>query len=447
MITYFKVSNFRSFDNSAEIEFIPIKRIQNFSFHYETIEDYSVLKTSAMYGGNASGKTNMIIAIEFIQKIISQKNFFRSDFFLRKYSKYKLSNSDAPSVFEIEFIYDKRLFNYEVRIDEKVIVYERLKEVYKDKNKKSTVYEFDKGSIELHGKTNYISNRTKAYLKDEIQHDFITSSIIANHDFFASDFLEGISNWFRKQVKFLYPFYKETDYAFLMVSNERFKENFNRFIRFADLGIEKVDVTRHELSGFYGNNKREEEELRINLKRSNDGYYQFNDQLGNPCVALREEGIDIVYKTRLFHIARNGDLVEFDLDQESRGTQALVSLIPAILLSYSENTMYFIDELNSSLHPILINEILFNYFNYNLKDANGQLVYNSHESFLIDERYSRPDEYWTIRNSPKEGSIIEPFTKYKAIRKDTRLQRNYLGGKLGGVPFMNRDPNVKLELI
>ena len=120
-------------------------------------------------------------------------------------------------------------------------------------------------------------------------------------------------------------------------------------------------------------------------------------------------------------------------------------MIPAILLTYSEKTIYFIDELNSSLHPILANQLLFDYFTYNLEHANGQLIYNSHESYLMDESYSRPDEYWTVSNSDN-GTKLNPITAFKAIRKDTRLNKNYLEGNFSGVPFEGRDPNYKLEL-
>ena len=176
-------------------------------------------------------------------------------------------------------------------------------------------------------------------------------------------------------------------------------------------------------------------------------FHSFKDSNENECTAVKDQTDGAIYilKLNAIHLDQDGNEVEFDLDQESRGTVVLLNLLPALILSYGEGVNYFIDEINRSLHPILIREILAQYLHNDIEKAKGQLFFNSHEDFMIDETIIRQDEIWLMEKGKNGESDLFPLSDYKNVRYDLNLRKNYLDGKFGGVPFTKEPGKLSLN--
>ncbi|MEE9373954.1 MAG: AAA family ATPase [Saprospiraceae bacterium] len=116
-----------------------------------------------------------------------------------------------------------------------------------------------------------------------------------------------------------------------------------------------------------------------------ESYYSFRDSEDAYCTAIIENENVQILKLEAVHKDIKNNNVLFNLQQESRGTLVLLHLIPALILSYSEGINYFVDEINRSLHPILIRELLEQYLEHNIEKAKGQIIFNSHKDFMMDE--------------------------------------------------------------
>ena len=115
--------------------------------------------------------------------------------------------------------------------------------------------------------------------------------------------------------------------------------------------------------------------------------------------------------------------------------------------SYGEGVNYFIDDINTSLHPNLIKEIISQYLNLNLESAKGQLFFNSHEDLMMDENIVRQDEIWLVEKNKTGETEIFPLSDYSNIRFDLNLRKNYINGNFGGVPFNSKPEEIEFKKI
>jgi AAA15 family ATPase/GTPase len=124
----------------------------------------------------------------------------------------------------------------------------------------------------------------------------------------------------------------------------------------------------------------------------------------------------------------------FDLSEESDGTNRLFELSPLFEdLTSTNEVIYFIDELERSLHPILAKELLKLYaVNSNSK---SQLIFTTHESNLLDLELLRQDEIWFTEKKSDGSSVFYPLSDYKP-REDKNIRLGYLEGRFGGIPFL-----------
>ena len=143
---------------------------------------------------------------------------------------------------------------------------------------------------------------------------------------------------------------------------------------------------------------------------------------------VNEKPVILVIKS----IHLNG--IEFNLDEESDGTNRLFELTPAFYELINDNRVVIIDELESSMHPILAKQLLQLYLKKS--NTNSQLIFTTHECNLLDQDLLRQDEIWFVEKRENGSSDFYPLSDFSE-RYDKDIKKGYLQGRYGAIPFMS----------
>lgn len=446
MLIKFEVENFRSF-KSRKIFHTIQRNFKRFSHHiYKHHDKLSLLKTSGIYGGNASGKTNLFKAIYFVHMLAIDADFLVKQKASKILSPFRLNKTAQSniSMFEIDFISNNNIYVYRLAIDckSKKILSENLLKLtdnYEEPIFNRFINSENKTELQFH-------NKDLMKLNDVLTKVLPGHTSILSFDLIEHEDLINVRDWFKNKIKFLFPVYEFNDIAYILSKKKEYLELANRIIKFSKTGIDHIRVDSVPIDIYLGSESIKSISRISSILEERD-YYPFKDAVGNFCTAVRNDKDEIVVlKLVSVHLDDQNNKVEFELDQESRGTIVLLHLLPALILSYGEGVNYFIDEINASLHPILLKEILSQYLEYNLGAAKGQLIFNSHEDFIMDEKIIRQDELWLVEKDKSGETDIFPLSNIENVRFDLNLRKNYLNGKFGGVPFDEKPEKLLFDV-
>jgi AAA15 family ATPase/GTPase len=439
MLIQLEVSNFRSFHGQQVFHMLK-RNVEKFSEHIcEFQNKVEILKTAAIYGANASGKTNLFKALYFVKMMIQESDYLHSIEAIKMFTPYRLNDDSEfkDSKFSITFISNNRIFKYilEVNSVTKIVTYESLSELT---NSETLIFS---------RKTNSNNENILEFTSQDTQKKF--SELFSSHlptrhspllsNIYVTSFfvdLEDARKWFVDKIKFSFPVHDYIDITYVLSQNDQNLELANKIISFSKTGIDKIKIDKIPIEIYFGTESASSIS-QIELKLKEKKYHPFKGANSEYCTAIKDsENKIFILKLVTIHIDKNKKEVPFSLDQESRGTIALFHIIPAFILSYSEGINYFIDEIGASLHPILIREILKQYLTYNIEFANGQLIFNTHEDFILDPSIVRQDEIWLVEREEDETSVF-PLTDFQDLIFDQNIRKNYLNGYYGAVPFEN----------
>ena len=146
-----------------------------------------------------------------------------------------------------------------------------------------------------------------------------------------------------------------------------------------------------------------------------------------------------IYQVLIKHKGTNEYLT---LEEESVGTQIIFSLIPFIADTIENNKILIIDELDKSLHPFLVHYIVETFNNTDTNKTNSQLIFNTHDTNLLDLNILRRDQIWfTEKNNETGESELYALSDF-SVRKSENIEKGYLLGRYGAVPFIKNDINI-----
>ena len=162
------------------------------------------------------------------------------------------------------------------------------------------------------------------------------------------------------------------------------------------------------------------------------------DSVNERFVVTRKNGGLISKKLVTFHLNSDGSEAKFDMRQESDGSQRIIDLLPAFLeLSAAQSQkVYVIDEIDRSLHPMLIRRLLEEYLMRCSHNSRSQLLFTTHNVLLMDQDLLRRDEMWITERSVQGVSSLWSFSEYKDVRYDKDVRKSYLQGRFGGIPHI-----------
>ena len=431
MILRVTIENLYSFKEETEISFIAGVNVthKEHTSHIETSNDISALKIGIIYGANASGKSNVIKAVSIIKKI-ALKGVPK-----RLVEPFKLiNNNNKPSKIEIEFKSGKHYFAYGVVFTVKGIVEEWLYQINKESEKKIYTRE-----VNLNGNL-FTFGEIDGDLETEQLIRFISQSTPTT-DSFLTEYIKrngkGLSAineahfWMKENLKIIYP---KSRYKGISVRTEKdkdFAEATKSLLEYFNTGI--VDIRRIRIN---------KEDLDIPKEMINEVFSEIEPET-NIIIASSygssmyffeadKDGIVTIYKQIAIHRTIEGEEVSFEMEEESDGSLRLLDFIPMLIDLNLNDTVYLVDEIDRSMHPMLSLKLLEYYLSNLKEERNTQLICSTHESNLLNLKLIRPDEIWFIEKGRDGSSHLTSLAEYKP-RED--IQKGYLQGRYGAIPF------------
>jgi AAA15 family ATPase/GTPase len=438
MLIRFIAKNIFSFKDETEFNLFPNKS-QGLQHHKVRIGDFDFLRYSAIYGANGSGKSNLIKAISFLETLV-EKGKLPSE---SEDIKFKLNegNLKAPISLGIEFIANGEPFFYTITFNEGIILYESLAK----SNKSDDILVFERSfeneiqEIKFH-EDYYKTDKEKLFAevlsekliqKNELLITFLSKK-------YPEDFKSTYSafKWFDETLVIIKPDARPGGIAHILDKEPTIKDFANKFIPSLNTGISKIEIETKKFEEFFGESGDAKLKRKIieDLKSEPNKLSLLTHSETGEEVTLVYENNEVLAK-RLVTKHQNslGETTDFNLGQESDGTRRLIDYIPAFQGIINDNKVFVIDEIERSIHPMTIKEIMTKLALD--ESVKGQLIFSTHESNLLDQSIFRADEIWFAQKDFDGSSKIYSLSDFK-IHNTINIENGYLKGRFGGIPFL-----------
>jgi len=254
-----------------------------------------------------------------------------------------------------------------------------------------------------------------------------------------------VKNWFIDTLKVLFPGTQYKQGGMLKaVNDDNLKEGFEWLLNYFDTGIEGIDLKDVEFDKL-GIPQDLQQVIRSDMSKATNadafGSLRFENDL---FLITYSDGEIKAKKLTTMHKCINDDGVEFfSLVDESDGTKRIFDYIPLILDLMQGEKVFVIDEMERSLHPVLMRKLMDLFFKY-ANDISTQLIFTTHESTLMDQDILRRDEIWLMEKTKEGVSSFSRLDEKFNLRFDKELERNYLKGLFGATPNFGSENAILL---
>lgn len=417
MLIEFSVKNFMSFKEKTTFSMVAGTGNEN----EENIVEFPsfnerILKIASIYGANASGKTNLIKAFTVAILMIRKSNNRQVGEKLMEMEPFAFDENSKTEPCEFEFVFyakgNKYIYGF---IADKEKIYEEYLYQY-----------FSAKPTRIFERTNV--NEYKFLQSDEGKLNTIKTQNIDNKLFLATattwnyDKTKEPYLWFAKNIDTYTGGMLLSDFALESYSkdeNEELKKFTLKLLNEADIVIKDFSV------------EIEERDIDNNM-------LMLLKNLNIPTQSMPQRHRNV--KIRMVHevINENGDMKNYELNlmNESSGTQILFSFAPVLKDVFENGKILVIDEIERSLHPSLV-EMIIKFFNHaEINKGNAQLIFNTHDINLLSLDIFRRDQIWFAEKDPKKGATdLYPLDDF-SVRKNENIQKGYLSGRYGAIPFV-----------
>jgi uncharacterized protein len=429
MIINFSVENWRSFQEKASFTMIATREQQH-NERVPYIKKYRarILPTAAIYGGNASGKTNFFQAMRFVKKIVLEGTGVQPDKLI-SVEPFRLNPEmkDKPCRFTIEILVDEIIYELIFAVTKQAVVEERLTKIT---SSNETVL-YDRIGEEVNFHETLESNQALKYAFKGTRDNqlFLTNSVSQKNNVFLP-----VYSWFKESLVMVAPDTRFEHYNYFIDEKSPLYADMSKLLPLLDTGIvslggkelpvEHLPLPKKLISEI----KEELEEDKTALIASLSEHLWF--------LVSRKEGELTARKLVTKHLDVLGNEVEFEMQHESDGSRRVIDLLPAFLDASAKDSkkVYLIDELDRSLHTILSRKLIGFYHASCVGKSRSQLILSTHDLLLMDQDIFRRDEMWVTERNADGSSNLFSFSEYKELRNDKDLRKSYLQGRLGGIP-------------
>lgn len=431
MILKAKFENILSFNYETEINFIAGKgtSLSEHVYRAEKRDDISVLRSSIIYGANASGKSNTIRCISILKEIAlggfpkNSWNIFKLATDKKIDSKLEIEIKVSSSYYSYGIVFSikgiKKEFLYQINSRTKKRVFERKC----DTDKVDYFFGEIEGDDETRQFVKFLSNGTP------LDRSFLSEYRKRNGKGIVA--IDDVYNWFDDDLKIIFPETRFQGLSFRLEKDDEFSEATKELLRFFNTGIsdikrvltckEETDLPKELISQILSEAKPDENCCVASSDQQSVYFFETD-----------KEGQTKIYKQKTVHKNSQNEDVIFDMDEESDGSIRLLDFIPMLIDLRFNSAVYLIDEIDRSMHPMMSQKMLEYYFSQLSKDKNTQLICTTHESHLLDTNFIRTDEVWFVEKDKDGSTQLTLLAEFKP-REDIR--KSYLQGRYGAIPF------------
>lgn len=415
MLLMFKVKNYTSFKNESILDMRATAYVQHPSHVIPINDKLGLLKTTALYGANASGKSNLISAMFFFEQYIfsqfinkkENEDFETSESNMKmKLEPFTLSNDgNEASEFDIIFLHGDKQIQYGFECTPKEVLNEWLfiddKKVFERNETNLTFgskYQKMLGAYKkLPSERLYIA--VLEYFLDEEAKKAVLGDFIS---FFNEEYNVFTEILFESTVKGLAGM---VGLSKKLVANKAYRQKVEHYLRLIDVGIKRLDVQTETILNERTGKKKKEKVVRT--------VHDIYDDQGN------------IVGEKLF-----------DLQQESTGTLRFLAYIQNVIEMISKGGVFIVDEMSARLHPLLT-KLIVDIF-CSAQNQKAQLIFTTHDISLLNYNQFRRDEVVFVDKNERGESSLYALSDLK-VREDATFSKDYLQGKYGAIPIFKYD--------
>lgn len=419
MLVMFRCKNFSSFHDEVVLDMRATSYTQHPS-HIIKHDSLNLLKTLAIYGANASGKSNLISAMHWYERIIFSHLFQenQSEHINEEAEDSRKLSSIQPFLlsehiehcieFEMVFIHQNKLFQYGFSIKESLILSEWLSvdnTLVFDRDDEGISFG-KKHEAQLKSFKKYREDRLYLSVLDYFATDEMKETVDCFKDFFRSRFNVHFELILESSIKGTVDAWSHSK---RLVQDDGFRSKVAEYIRKIDVGIEDIVI---------------EKEWVLNKKR---GQKEQEPLIKTIHPVFNEDGLRVGSKA-------------FDLPQESSGTLRFLSFIQEILILIEKGGVFVIDELSARLHPLLT-KFIVDLFQSDKNTNQAQLIFTTHDTSILNKEQFRRDEILFVDKNEFGASTIYSLADLKTVRQDATYNKDYFSGKYGAIPIFQSTVN------
>ena len=401
MLIRFSFKNFKSFKNENCLD-MEATSLKEHEYNVAKTENGEYLKVSAIYGANASGKTNVLQAFDYMKKRILVSDDSKKNSPIDEENIYSFMINNAPIALEVEILAkNNKIYKYGFEVLKDTIISEWLFE--KRVNKFYAIFERENNNVSM--KPNKISDLVN--IDERTLFLNIYSKIDRNNEDFSNVYDWFVNSMYLDLGNPNFERFINNRVSLKILSDENYKKELLKFIKTFDSGIEGIRTTPDS----------------IEAVKSNNGI------------------IDI----EVLHRGENGELKALPFYLESNGTRKMFHLFDFFMDALKNGMVLFVDELDAKLHPLLTRYIINLFHNSQTNIGNGQLIYSTHDTVNLNKDTFRRDEIWFAENDKDGISEIYALSDYildddnnvgKKVRNDATYNKDYLTGRYGAIPVL-----------
>jgi uncharacterized protein len=438
MLIRFAINNLLSFKEETEFNLLP-SQATRLSPHKYRRNGIEVLKLTALYGANGSGKSNLIRSISLLKKMLLSGEIPIE----LNNQKFKLSKSSLndPTELAIEFFTNNLIYYYSVSVNNGIIIDEYFCSTNKNQEDELIFhrkYQDNKTAITF--SEEFEEDKGNQVLKKVIETDLLKSyqplftllNAISNNAFIG---IKYAFEWIAKSLIIIYPFTKPDRLAYLIDAKKGFKAFANELMCSFNTGIANLKVEEKSIEEFLGeDNQTDIEYIKLELNNNPDKIILHRINRENEEIVLVSENGNVIAKRLLFeHKGEKNENVEFKINEESDGTRRLLEYLPAWSDLINVATTFIIDEIERSIHPLIIKELIDKFSKD--ESTKGQLIFSTHESNLLDQEVFRTDEIWFTEKNILGATKLYSLSDFKE-HNTIDIRKGYLNGRYGAIPFI-----------
>ncbi|MBF0272170.1 MAG: AAA family ATPase [Magnetococcales bacterium] len=445
MLIEFTVKNYRSIHEPIVLNLSPapnIRRLPENCFGTQlSSQPRRLLRSSVVYGPNASGKTNLVRATHFMRHLVLNSNrksvdnpIFQDPFLLHPETR------QAPATFQMIFIANGARYQYGFEVDRKRVVGEWL--YLFSKRPESVVFrrEYDAGQDSY-----WVESDLGTDIRDAVQslpEDWLALTQLGQKKPVLHGALKNVYAWFQKQLRVMDPqqkviFSETLDFCETAQGHDWVLG----FVKAADLGID--DIVLEDV-------KEVPDEIYLELANDlinhDEGVSErVKSQLKN---AVENKNFDILNKAfkvvsrglrSIRTMPNTGEALSFSKDMESRGTNQMLALAGKWREILDNGQVCFMDEIEDGLHPRLVRFLFDLIHDPEQNPNNAQLIATTHDTTLLDHRILRLDQIWLMNKKRDHSSQLYALSDFDIqLKKHETLQQLYLDGMFGAVPMVRK---------
>lgn len=412
MLIQFRYKNFKSFKDDTILDFSATK-ITEHSDRVVQIGNEKILPTAAIFGANASGKSNVIQAFRFMTTYVIDSFAFGGEGDDKKSKTKKLKQTpflfdkdsrDAESSFEVYLISSEeagcKSYNYGFTLDQTGIVEEWLNAKSKTARSYKTVFYRNRDELDLSG----LPTKSQELIRMTLEPETLIVSLGAK---LKISKLKCIRDWF-------------------------YDTNFTNFGN----PIENVFLSSLIPDGF-ADDKDVQKKVVDYFATFDSSIVGFNVEV----IKSDDEDSRHIKIDALHEVIGSDEFASIPLEEESDGTLKMFALYPALQDTLESGGVLFVDELNARLHPLLVRGFLITFLNPETNPNHAQLVFTTHDSWQLSNNLLRRDEIWFTEKEQSGVSTLYSLADFvdedgSKIRKDESYEKNYLLGKYGAIPTL-----------